>query len=212
MGVETTRGHSPLETTHLRWQTFVALGVVLAALGVFAMGASALATLAAVFVFGWALIIGGILQAAHAISQPRWGGRVLDVLTGVLFIVVGAMAVWRPVTSAVSLTLVIAVALMIRGVFSIVAASAERFPQWGWAVGYGVISVILGLIVAGMWPEISLWLIGLVVGVELLVDGVVVAMMGLAARKLREETPGPGRRRPPRPEERVAPGEPLPTT
>lgn len=196
----------------LRWQTFVALGIVLVALGIFAMGASSLATLASVLIFGWALIIGGILQAAHAITQRRWGGRMVDVLTGVLFVAIGALAVWRPLISAVSLTLVIAVALMIRGVFAIVAAVSDRYHQWGWGVAYGVVSVVLGLIIASQWPGISLWIIGLMVGIELLVDGVALAMTGFAARKARHEHL---ERRPPptepAPREPV-PREPLPAT
>lgn len=195
----------------LRWQTFVVLGVVLAALGIFAMGASSLATLASVLVFGWALIIGGVLQAAHAIYQRRWGGRLLDLLTGVLFVAVGALAVWRPLESAMSLTLVIAAALLIRGVFAIAAAASDRYAHWAWGVGYGLVSVILGLVIAAEWPGISLWVIGLLVGIELLVDGVAVAMTGVAARTARGEHPHP-ERRPPRDERAVPPREPLPAT
>jgi uncharacterized membrane protein HdeD (DUF308 family) len=209
----------PMETIVLRWQTFVVLGVVLAALGIFAMGAASLATLASVLVFGWALIVGGVLQLVHAISHRPWGGRVLDVLTGVLFLVVGALAVWRPVESAISLTLVIAVALMIRGVFAIVAATADRYPQWGWTVAYGVVSVILSVIIAAQWPAISMWVIGFLVGIELLADGIAVAMTGLAARSARREGRPYGRRPPEplppterRPAERPLPGEHLPAT
>ena len=150
-----------LEAVGLRWQTFVVLGVVLVALGIFAMGAASLATLASVLVFGWALIVGGILQTVHAIFQPRWGGRALDVLTGVLFVGVGVLTVWRPVESA-----------------------------------------------------IALWAIGFLVGIELLVDGVTMAMTGIAARSARRGRPEV--RPPERPltTTRGEPtrGEPLPAT
>ena len=203
-----TREIAGLETLGLRWQTFVVLGVVLVALGIFAMGAASLATLASVLVFGWALIVGGILQTVHAIFQKGWGGRALDILTGVLFIAVGVVTVWRPVESAVALTLVIALALTIRGVFAIVVATADRFPRWGWAVAYGVISVILGLTIAAQMPTIALWVIGFFVGIELLVDGVTMATTGIAARNARHGRPEA------RPPERptTTPGEPLPAT
>jgi len=202
-----------LEAVGLRWQTFVVLGVVLVALGIFAMGAASLATMASVLVFGWALIVGGILQTVHAIFQPRWGGRALDVLTGVLFVGVGVLTVWRPVESAIALTLVIAVALVIRGVFAIVVAATERFHRWGWAVAYGVTSVILGLIIGAQMPTIALWAIGFLVGIELLVDGVTMAMTGIAARSARRGRPE--LRPPERPlttRGEPARGEPLPAT
>lgn len=192
-------------STSSRWVWFVVLGIALAVLGIFAMSAPVVSTLAAVFAFGWALIIGGILQAVHAIYQRDWGGRVLDVLTGVLFVVVGALALFGPVTSAMSLTLLIAAALLIRGIFAIVAAVSERYAQWGWSVVYGVVSVLLGGLIFAMWPAISMWLIGLFVGIELLVDGIVLAMIGLSARKVSPRGLG---RRPPR--EVRAPREPLP--
>ena len=202
-----TREIEGLETLGLRWQTFVVLGVVLVALGIFAMGAASLATLASVLVFGWALIVGGILQTVHAIFQKGWGGRALDILTGVLFIGVGLVTVWRPVPSAIALTLVIAMALVIRGAFSILVATADRFPRWGWAVAYGVISVILGLTIAAQMPTIALWVIGFFVGIELLVDGVTMAMTGMAARSARRGRP---EALPPRPT--PTRGEPLPAT
>lgn len=184
----------------LRWQTFVALGIILVALGIFALGASSLATLASVLVFGWALIIGGVLQIGHAIYQRRWGGRVLDILTGVVFIGVGVLAAWRPLISAVSLTFVIAAAFIMRGVFAIVAAASERYHHWGLGLGYGVVSAILGTIILLQWPGISLWVIGLLVGIELVVDGGVLALTGLGVRKAREEARGPlPERRPPTP-------------
>lgn len=201
-----------LERIAVRWQLFVALSIALVALGFFAITAATLATIVSVLVFGWALIVGGVLQAAHAIYQKSWRGRVLDVLTGVLFLVVGGLAVWRPLTSAMSLTLVLAVALVIRGIFVIVAALAHRYPKWGWTVAYGLVSAALGVIIAAQWPAISLWVLGFFVGVELIVDGVVALVIGLAARRaeihLHARPPEP---RPPR-EARAAapPGEPLP--
>lgn len=191
-----------------RWWMFVVLGVVLAVLGVFAMGAASIATLTSVLVFGWALMIGGVLQAVHAVYEREWGARILDVLTGVLFVVVGALAVWRPLASAVSLTLVIAMALMIRGLFAIVAAATERYWHWGWTVFYGVVSIVLGGLIVAQWPGISLWLIGLFVGIELLVDGFVLSMIGVSIRagRAREK-----HLRPPEHEAR-GPREPLPAT
>lgn len=196
-----------------RWQLFIVLAVVLMALGLAAITAATLATIVSVLVFGWALTIGGVLQAAHAIYQKSWRGRVLDLLTGALFLVAGGFTLWRPVTSAVSLTLVLAVLLVVRGVFAIFAALAQRYPRWGWTVAYGLVSAVLGVLVAAQWPAIALWVLGFYIGIELVVDGTVALALGLAARRAEMHLRG----QPPpevRPEERAtAPGrEPLPAT
>jgi uncharacterized membrane protein HdeD (DUF308 family) len=206
-------GDTTFERIASRWQLFIVLAVVLMALGFAAIMAATLATIVSVLVFGWALIIGGVLQAAHAIYQKTWRGRVLDVLTGVLFLVAGAFTLWRPVTSAVSLTLVLAVVLVVRGIFAIFAALSHRYPRWGWTVAYGLVSAVLGVVIAAQWPALALWVLGFYIGIELVVDGTVALALGLAARRAEMHPRG----QPPseaRPEERAtAPlHEPLPAT
>jgi uncharacterized membrane protein HdeD (DUF308 family) len=169
------------------WGWFLALGIVLIVLGTIALGSALLMTVASVFFFGWLLIIGGVMEAVHAFWRKRWAGFFLDLLTGILYVVAGWMMVTNPTESAVLLTLLIAMFLFFEGVFRIVAALAARYPHWGWVLFNGLISVLLGILIWRQWPYSGLWVIGLFIGIEMLLNGWSLVMLSLSARKLPEE-------------------------
>jgi uncharacterized membrane protein HdeD (DUF308 family) len=150
-------------------------------------------TIASVFFFGWLMIIAGVMEAVHAFWRKRWAGFFLDLLTGILYVVVGWMMVTNPKESALLLTLIIAMFLLFEGVFRIVVALSARYPHWGWVLLNGVISLVLGLMIWRQWPYSGLWVIGLFVGIEMLFNGWSLVMLSLASRRLPEEAPAAGR-------------------
>jgi uncharacterized membrane protein HdeD (DUF308 family) len=169
------------------WGWYLALGIVLIVLGMIAIGSTFVMTIASVFFFGWLLIIGGVMEVIHAFWHKRWAGFFLDLLTGILYVVAGWMMVTNPAQSALLLTLVIAMFLVFEGVFRIVAALAARYPHWGWVMFNGVISLILGVMIWRQWPYSGLWVIGLFVGIEMLLNGWSLVMLSLTARNLPDE-------------------------
>jgi uncharacterized membrane protein HdeD (DUF308 family) len=175
------------------WGWFLALGIVLIVLGTIALGSALVMTIASVFFFGWLMIIAGVMEAVHAFWRKRWAGFFLDLLTGILYVVVGWMMVTNPKESALLLTLIIAMFLLFEGVFRIVAALSARYPHWGWVLLNGVISLVLGLMIWRQWPYSGLWVIGLFVGIEMLFNGWSLVMLSLASRRLPEEAPAAGR-------------------
>jgi uncharacterized membrane protein HdeD (DUF308 family) len=63
------------EELRRNWGWFLTLGILLVVLGMIALGASVAMTIASVMLFGWLLIIGGVLEAIHAFWRERgWGG------------------------------------------------------------------------------------------------------------------------------------------
>ena len=143
-----------------------------------------LATMATVVLIGWLLLVGGIVEAGHAFWRKKWSGFFVDLLTGILYMVVGFMIVANPVATAETLTLLIALFLMFGGVFRIVAALAVRFPHWGWLVLHGAVNLLLGIAIWRQWPWSGLWVIGLFVGIDLIFNGWSLVMLGLAAKRL----------------------------
>ena len=60
------------------------------------------------------------------------------------------------------------------------AKNMATFPNWGWAVFSGVVSVVLGVMLLGQWPVSSIWFIRFAIGVDLVFDGFAVATFGAA--------------------------------
>jgi uncharacterized membrane protein HdeD (DUF308 family) len=173
------------------WGWYLVVGIVLVVLGTIAIGSVFLMTIASVFFFGWILIVGGVIEVVHAFWHKRWAGFFLDLLTGILYVVAGWMMVTNPQESALLLTLLIAMFLVFEGVFRIVAALAVRYPHWGWVLLDGIVSLVLGILIWRQWPVSALWVIGLFVGIEMLLNGWSLVMLGLTGRTLPEETPAP---------------------
>jgi uncharacterized membrane protein HdeD (DUF308 family) len=124
------------------------------------------------------------MEVVYGVSRKTWSGFFIDLLIGILYAVVGFMIVANPAASAVGLTLLIAMFLFVSGIFRIVAGLATRYPNWGWLVLHGAISLVLGALIWLQWPTSGLWIIGLVIGIELLVNGIALIMLGIAAKRL----------------------------
>ena len=169
------------------WGWFLGLGIVLIILGAVAIGSAFLMTIASVFLFGWILIIGGVMEVVHAFWHKRWAGFFLDLLTGVLYVVVGWMMVNNPQESALLLTLIIAMFLVFEGVLRIVTAITVHYPHWGSVLFNGIISLLLGILIWRRWPVSGLWAIGLFVGIEMLLNGWSLVRLSMTGRNLPEE-------------------------
>ncbi len=171
---------------HSGW--FLGLGIVLMILGFIAVGSAIFTTVASLYLFGWLLIIGGVAEIANGVWRKTWSGFFIDLLVGVLYSVVGFMVIANPAATAIALTLLVAMFLIVVGIFRIVAGLSARYPNWGWLALHGAISLVLGILIWQGWPETGLWVIGLFIGIELIVNGAALMMLGIAARRLRTLT------------------------
>ena len=179
-----------LDELHKKWGWFLALGILLIALGCVAVGSSMLVTvtLAVMIFLGWLMFVGGVFQVFHAIAMKGWSGFFLDLLTGILYIVIGLMIVANPGATAVALTLLIAVLLLLGGIFRILVALTTRFQNRGWLALHGFINLLLGIAIWREWPLSGLWVIGLFVGIDMIFNGWALVMLGLAAKKMPSVT------------------------
>jgi len=175
---------SAIEELHRRWGLFLALGIILIILGGLGILASGLVTLASVVFFGWLLIFGGAGTAIHAFWANRWSGFFLQLLSGVLYLIVGWILVARPGIGALTLTLVFAISLVVQGAFRIGAALRTRMDGWGMLLLSGIITLVLGLMIWNEWPFSGLWVIGLFVGIDLIFYGWWLVSLALSVRHL----------------------------
>jgi len=173
-----------IEEVRKRWLWFFAVGLLLILLGTIAIGSSVLMTLATMELIGWLLIGTGLFQIIHAFSTRGWNGFFVDLLSGILSTVVGALIAASPAATAVTLTLLIAMFLIFGGVSRIVVAISFRFPNWIWLLVHGLINLWLGVAIWQEWPFSGLWVIGLFVGIDMIFNGWSLVMLALAAKSL----------------------------
>ena len=160
------------------------VGIVQMIVGAVAIAAPLVATLASAVVLGWLLLLSGVLQIVHAFQVGRWQGFVLHVLGGVFFAAGGLLVVFRPMTGALSLTLVLAAFFVVEGVSRTMLALRMRGARgWGVFLAGGVLGLLLGVMLWAEWPDSALWAVGLLVGINLVFGGSSLVAVALAARR-----------------------------
>jgi uncharacterized membrane protein HdeD (DUF308 family) len=169
------------------WGWLLAVGILMIILGVIAIGAPVVATIAVQVMLGWLLVIGGLAEGIHAFMAQGWRGFLLELLSAILYLAVGILLLVNPVEGALALTVVLAVFLIVEGIFKIIMALRVRDHRgWGWLLASGILSLILGVLIWAQWPASGLWVIGLLVGIQLLFTGWALVMLALAARAWRQ--------------------------
>ena len=173
-----------LEHLRKQWNWFLALGIILMVLGILAIGASTIATVASMVFLGALLLIGGAVQIGYTFTIREWSGFFLSLLSGILYAVVGFFLVVHPTAGALSLTLLLAAFYIVGGIFRIIGAATMQFEQWGWALFSGIIKLALGLLIWVGWPATGLWVFGLFIGIDLLFYGWFWVLLSLTARNM----------------------------
>jgi uncharacterized membrane protein HdeD (DUF308 family) len=173
-----------VEEVRRGWGWFLVLGIALIVTGTVAIVAAEIAAIASIFLFGWIVLIGGVFEAVTAFWARHWSGFFLQLLVGFLYAVVGLLILGNPVAAAAGLTLLLAVLFLTGGIFRLVSAISMHYPNWGWAVLDGLISVALGLMIWTGVPEASLLVIGTFVGIALLFRGWAWVMFALAVHRM----------------------------
>jgi len=78
-----------LEAVRRSWGWLLALGIAMIVLGIVALWMIPVATMAAVMVLGWVMVISGVVEAIHAFRMRGWGGTSLHFVAGILGVLVG---------------------------------------------------------------------------------------------------------------------------
>ncbi|HTM64148.1 MAG TPA: DUF308 domain-containing protein [Gammaproteobacteria bacterium] len=163
---------------------FFIWGLILMALGLFAVTATTFTTLVTVIVLGFLLLFSGlvILLDTFTFWRDKGHGFSLSLLASVLYIAAGILLISNPVESSISLTFLLGVIYTFLGLARIFFYSMVQLPQWGWSFANGIITFLIGILILMSWPASSLFIIGLFVGIDLFFCGLAYTMVSVAAR------------------------------
>ena len=158
-------------------------GVLLVILGIMAIGAPFLAAVAVNAVIAWLIIVAGIVHLVLAFHAHGAGSAIWRVLVGLAYLAFGGYMIVHPVLGVASLTLVLAALFVIEGVLNLMLYAKMR-PLHGsnWVLIDGIITLLVGLMIYMQWPSSSIWAIGILVGVSMMISGVTRIGMTFAVR------------------------------
>jgi uncharacterized membrane protein HdeD (DUF308 family) len=164
------------------WGWILAYGVLSLLLGVLALAWPFSATIAATLVIGWFFTAAGVVSIVAGVTGRGHEGRAYAILFGVVSVAVGLLMAFDPVSGAVSLTLVVAVWLAVRGVLELVLGARYRRHRW-MMIALGIINILLAAYVLVMLPWAALALPGFILGISFLFGGVTAVMSALSHKK-----------------------------
>jgi uncharacterized membrane protein HdeD (DUF308 family) len=170
------------------WKVLLTAGIISTVLGAIAIIVPPLASVTITYLVGILLLIGAVAYVAEAISRGSTGHRIWSALLAVLYVFAGVWLIINPVSGTITLTWILAIFFLLIGVLRLIAGIASRgkVPNAGWTIVNGVLSIVIAVLVIGDLPSSAAWAIGLLVGIQLLFDGIALIAAAMAGKKLAE--------------------------
>jgi uncharacterized membrane protein HdeD (DUF308 family) len=159
-------------------------GVLLIILGMLAIGSPFLAAIAVNGFIAWLIVMAGVVHLILAFHAHGAGSLIWKLLVGLAYLFFGGYLIVHPVLGVASLTLVLASLFLIEGILNIILFFKMRSVGGSsWVLLDGIITLLLGLMIYMQWPSSSVWAMGTLVGVSMIISGVTRLMLSLAVRK-----------------------------
>jgi uncharacterized membrane protein HdeD (DUF308 family) len=162
-----------VERLREKWASITAFGVLLVILGVAALFFSLVATIATVTLNGVLFLIAGAAEIGIGMHSRSWGQFFLWVIGGLLYLAAGVLCIVNPLLASVVLTLMLGAGLIAAGVVRIYLAT--RLPAGdprALVFIAAAVTILLGFIIVSHWPLDSIYVLGTLLGVDLLFHGV----------------------------------------
>lgn len=163
---------------------FLALGIGLVLLGTLAVVFAFASTLFSVIYLGGLLLVAGVFEAIKAFKVNLWHNFFLHLFLSLVYAIAGILIIYNPIGNAITLTLLLAIILIIVGAARLIFAVAKHTPHRGWLAINGILTILLGVLIAYQWPMSGLWVIGMMVGIDMIFTGWTWIMLAYAVKKI----------------------------
>jgi uncharacterized membrane protein HdeD (DUF308 family) len=122
---------------------------------------------------GWALIFVGLAQFVFALYSQTIGNFFLKLLLSLVYGICGIALAFFPIAGVAALTGVLGTLLLIQaGLLAATALQLRPVDGWGWFLLDAATNLLLGILILAKWPSSSVWAIGTLVGVSVLMSGI----------------------------------------
>lgn len=179
-----------LERVSANWSAVLIRGLLLIAIGLYALINPGLSLLAWSLVIGYLLLIDGIFAIVAAIAG--WTeARGWAIVRGIVTVAVALFAILRPevfgVISGLTVVLTLAIWSMAGGVMEIIVAIRDRkqIKGEGWMILNGLFSVLFGVVLV-LAPLLSLAVFIQISGAFAIIAGGIALYTAFKLRKLRK--------------------------
>jgi membrane protein HdeD len=155
----------------------VVIGILLVIAGFVLLGNVVLTTALSVLLLGWVTLLSGIVLLVGSLFRIKSGGFWSAALGGAILVVLGLFVLRNPLIGALSLTLIAGAMFLASGLTRVITAAQFKEGRWLLIIS-GVISIGLGLWVLFNLGVATLTLLGVLVGIQILLEGITLIAVG----------------------------------
>jgi len=150
----------------------VLLGFFMIVTGFLVLGDVVFFTIVSTIFIGWMAIFAGGFEVVHAFWTKGWGGFVWQIVLGALYLAFGIVLITQPVASALILTYVLGLLLLVSGIVRILVGISFWKPARWLMLFSGLFGILAGLVILTGFPATGAWVLGMLLGVDLLTHGI----------------------------------------
>lgn len=166
----------------------IAIGILTIIAGFFAVSLPMVTGLGLALWLGIIFSFVGVFQVVFALKfevENRLA-FILELIVGLLYLAGGVILLLNPFKGLVALTAILAGFLLIEGIFELMLALKLRYfsPSWIWVLAHGILSVAFAVLIWAEWPSSVTWVVGLLIGLSLISNGISRIMLSLVIRSL----------------------------
>lgn len=162
----------------------IAIGVLLIVCGTLGLLAETAFSYASISILGAIAMVSGVFMAIHAFQSKGWKSFLIQSLFAALYIGIGIFVWVAPIAALQGLTIWLAALFLVTGIMRLISAF-QNGKAGGFALPAlsGLLSLILGIMIMNNWPQASLWVPGLLLAIEFLLQGWSLVFLGMAMKK-----------------------------
>ncbi len=163
--------------------TLIWMGLLMIVLGSVGVFAETFFSIASISLMGGFALAAGIMQALHALQARGWKSVSIQLVFAFIYVAIGVIVWISPVAALEGVTLYMAALLFATGGLRLVTAFQHtQFSGWFLPLVSAALSILLGGLILAGWPDNSVWVPGMLIGIELLLQGWSLFFLGLAAK------------------------------
>lgn len=162
------------------WKLFLAEGLFFIALGVTAIIIPRIFSIGIELMLGWLLLVGGIAQVIRALNMVKMPGFSLWLSGGILQTVIGYFLISAPTQGVMTLTFLLTIFFALDGMAKVyLSYMVYPLARWGGLLLTGITSLALAMVVWAGWHGSSTWVLGLLVGINMIFIGITLVNISL---------------------------------
>jgi uncharacterized membrane protein HdeD (DUF308 family) len=175
-----------IERLRAKWLAIVAFGILLMALGSASLVFAFASTMTMVTLNGMFFLVGGVAEIAVGAHAHSWGRFFLWVVGGVLNLAIGLLCILHPVFASAAITLALGVGLVTTAVVrAFLALQLPGGRARGMVALGAAVTFLLGVVILAHWPFSAVYVLGTLLGVDLLFHGAGWVSFGIGLRTQR---------------------------